>query len=180
MLSVSATSRVRVTCAVTAFPRSVPVYAKAPTTVVAPPHDLLMATSSRLSILSKAWSVLSSEPVHDNEHSCVRQLISAVPQTTTRRHSTQGSRETHVHTQMYTDQQKDSDRDTIREIWKETLRHFRQAVRSVQFMTWTTVHTHIPMAEKRWSRGVEKEMTLVTRWSHRQEMSKGEKITQIH
>ena len=116
VLCVSATSRVRVACAVIAFPRSVPVYAKAPTTVVAPRHDLLMATSSRLSILSKAWSVHWSEPVHDNEHSCVRPatyLGSA--QTTTRRHSTQGSRETHIHTEIYTDQQKDSDRDTIRE-----------------------------------------------------------------
>ena len=79
VLSVSATSRVRVTCAAIAFPRSVPVCAKAPTTVVAQLHDLLMATSSRLSILSKAWSVHSSEPVHDNEHSCARQLLSAVP-----------------------------------------------------------------------------------------------------
>ena len=36
-------------------------------------------------------------------------------QMTTRRDSTQGSRETHVHTESKTDRQKDSDRDTIRE-----------------------------------------------------------------
>ena len=39
VLSVSATSRVRVARAAIALPRSVPVYAKAPTTVVAQPHD---------------------------------------------------------------------------------------------------------------------------------------------
>ena len=116
VLSDSATSRVRVACAAIAFPRIVPVCAKAPTTVLAQHHDLLMATCSRLSILSKAWSVHSSEPAHDNEHSCARQLISAVPrrQRDATRHREAGK--THVHTEMYTDQQKDSDTDTVREI----------------------------------------------------------------
>ena len=75
--------------------------AKAPTTVVAQPHDLQMATSSRLSILSKAWSVYSSEPVHDNEHSCARQLVSAVPrrQLDATRHKEAGR---HMYTQRCT------------------------------------------------------------------------------
>ena len=138
VLSVSATSRVRVTCAAIAFPRSVSVRAKAPMTVVLQPHDLLMATSSRLSILSKAWSVHWSEPAHDNEHSCARQLVSAVPRRqldATRHMYTQRCRQTNRKTQTETQ----SDRFGKR----RAERHFRLAVRSVQFMTWTTIYSKL-------------------------------------
>ena len=123
VLSVPATSRARVKCAAIAFPRIC--------FCVREGSDGSRGETPRfadgnfqpfVNFCPKAWSVHSSEPAHDNERSCARQLISAVPrrQLDATRHK---EARRHMYTQTCT--QKDSDRDTIRETWKETLGHFR-------------------------------------------------------
>ena len=140
--------------------------AKAPTTVLAQPHDVLMATSPPFVHFMECPFV--STNARQRAFLCTATYLGSA-QMTTRRDSTQGSRETHVHTETKTDQQKDSDRDTIRENGKrrtETLDTLCRQCTLCYRQPCTHIYQRVP------------KKSVITRWSHRQVMSKGETVMQ--
>ena len=122
VLSVSPSSRVRVTRSAIACPRFVSVCAKAPTTVLAPtPRFADGNFQPFVNFVRGIECPFVCTSARQRAFLCTATYPGSV-QTTTRRDSTQGSRETHIHKEMWTDQQKDLDRDTIRELKKKKTR----------------------------------------------------------